>query len=141
MRLKQAAAVIRIPSANAIVQAAFRQGIHFLQPIEVAGNLPIAKDFHDASQLPVGGGVKIVFDRAFGKRGAKRDVAVFIHGAPQFQFAQSALQAREKVRESLRIIPDVRAGTMAAARVGKTSFPTPKIAIFQPQHGGRFQDG
>src|SRR5258708_1145418 len=81
MRLKEASPMIGIPGANAVVQAAFGQGVHFLEPVEVTGNLPVAKDFHDSAQLAVRGGMKVVFYRAFGKRGAKRDVAVFVHRA------------------------------------------------------------
>ena len=131
MGLEEASAMVGIPGANAVVQAAFGERVHFPQPIEVAGNLPVAKHFHDPAQLPVGGGVEVVFDGAFGERGAEGDVAGFIHGAAEFQFAQSGLELREKMRKRLGIVPDMRAGTVAAARIGETTFPTPDIAIFQ----------
>src|SRR4029077_18767762 len=106
MRLEEAAAVVRIPSANAVVQAAFREGVHFLEPSEVAGNLPVAENFHDAAELAVGSGVEVVLDGAFGERGAEGDVARFVHGAAEFEFAQSGLEAGEEMRKSLGVIPD-----------------------------------
>ena len=141
MRLKQASPVIRIPGADAVIQAALGQGIHFLQPIHVSGNLPVAKHFHDSAQLAVRSSVEIVLDRAFGKSRAEGDVTVFIHGTAQFKFAQRPLRSRVEMRESLGIIPDMRAGTMATTGIGKTAFPTPQVAIFQTQHGGRLEDG
>src|SRR3974390_1867353 len=84
--------------------------------------------------------MKIVLDRTFGKRRAKCDVAIFVHGASKFEFAQSAFELRVKMRKGLRIVPDMRAGTMTAAGIGETTFPTPDIAIFQAQHGGRFEN-
>src|SRR5260370_40666171 len=130
MRLEEASAMIGIPGANTVVQTALGQGIHFLEPIEISGNLPVAKHFHDAAQLAVGGGVKIVFYRSFRKRGAERDVAVFVHGAAQLQFGEGGLEIWVTVREGLGIIPYVRARTMAPASIGGTSFPTPEIAAF-----------
>src|ERR1039457_7514552 len=50
MRLKQSALVIRIPRSNAVVYAAFGQGIHLPKPIDVPRNLPVAKYFHDRSE-------------------------------------------------------------------------------------------
>ena len=130
MRLKQASPVIRIPSANAVIQAALGQGIHFPQPIQVSGNLPVAKHFHDSAQLPVRSSVEVVLDRTFGKRRAEGDVTAFIHRAAQFQFAQSPLQLRVEVRKGLGIIPHVRAGTMAAAGIGESILPSPKDRHF-----------
>src|SRR6266566_651819 len=87
MGLEQRAAMIRIPSANTIVQAALGQRIHFLEPVLVARDLPIAKNLHDASKLAIGSGMEIVFHGTCGKRGTKRDVAVLVHRSYKFQFA------------------------------------------------------
>src|SRR5437016_14407529 len=68
-------------------------------------------------------------------------MAVFVDGTGQLQVAESGFELRVKVRKGLRIIPHVRAGTMAAASIGETPCPTPKSAIFQTQYGGRLEDG
>ena len=45
------------------------------------------------------------------------------------------------MRHGLRVVPHVGAGTVAAAGVRETAFPSPYVAVFLAQNGGRFQDG
>ena len=84
--------------------------------------------------------METVIDRAFRKRRAESDVTLFIHRTAKFKFAQRPLQLGIKVRKSLRIIPHMRARTVTATSVRKTSLPSPQVAIFQAQHGRRLED-
>jgi hypothetical protein len=68
-------------------------------------------------------------------------VAVFIHGAEEFGFAEGALETGEKMRKGLGVIPYVGARAVATATVGETSFPAPEIAVFKTEDGRRFENG
>src|SRR5579863_4277157 len=51
MGLEQGAAMVWVPRGNALVDAALGQRVHALQPCCVAGDLPVAKNLHDAAEL------------------------------------------------------------------------------------------
>ena len=140
MGLKESTLAIRVPLANREFQAAFGQRIHFLHPLKISGYLPLAIHFHDSAELSVSRGVKIVLYRAIGQSRTKVHMPFFIHGAFQFLFPQSALQRREKVRQGLRIIPNVGAGAVTAARIRKASLPGPNVAIFLAKNRRRFEN-
>ena len=68
-------------------------------------------------------------------------MAGLILGRAEFGFAQSAFETREQVRDGLGIVPNVRAGAVAAPRVITAAFPGPKPAVCLPQDRRRFEDG
>ena len=49
MRLEEGAAMVGVPGADAIVEAAFGERIHLLQPSGIARDLPVAVELHDAA--------------------------------------------------------------------------------------------
>ena len=81
-----------------------------------------------------------MFHVAFGKCRAEGDVAALVHGAKVFEFAESAFEFWVQMRNGLRVVPDVRAGAVAAASVREAPLPSPKIAVFEAKHRWRFQD-
>ena len=101
--------VIRVPGANAVIEASLRQWIQPPQPVRITRDLPVAIDLHDAAQLPVRGSGSIVVNRPVGNGPAEIHVTAFIHRTNQLKVPQSPLKLRIKMRERLRIIPHVRA--------------------------------
>src|ERR1039457_3740303 len=129
MGLEEASSMIWSPGADAVIQAALCQRIHFLEPAGISRDLPVAKQLHDPAQLPVGGSVPTMIDWAFGDRSAKAHVATFIHGTHQLQFAKRPLPLRIEIRKGLGVIPDMSTGAFAAAVIWKAAFPSPQVAI------------
>ena len=138
--LEQSAVVVGVPRGNTVVDTALGQGIHPLQPCCIAGDLPVAKDLHDAAELTVGGCGAGVIDRALRNRTAEIHMPAIVHGAHEFQIAQGAFKLGEEMRQSLSIVPDMRARSVTAAGVGKTAFPSPHIAVCLAENGGRLED-
>ena len=98
------------------------------------------KNFHDAAELAIGGCGAGVIDGAIGNCTAKIYMAAIIHGAHEFQIAQGAFELRKEMGQGLRVIPHMRARSVAAASIGKAAFPSPHIAVGLAQNGGRFED-
>ena len=136
MGLKERAVMVGIPSADAVIETALNERIDSLQPGEVAGDLPIAEDFHDAAELAVGGGVPSVIDGAIGDRAAEVHVTALVHGADEFHVAKRAFELRVEMRHGLSVVPHVSAGTVAAAGVRRAAFPSPYVSVFLAQDSG-----
>src|SRR5438105_4848489 len=140
MRLEQRALAIRIPNLDTEIQTAFRQRIQPIEPIRIAGDMPITVQLHDPAKLTVGGSMEVVRRRSIGQRRPEADVPLLVHRALVLLFAEGSFQLREQVRYRLRVIPDVGTRSWTAACVSETAFPRPQIAAFLAQHGWRFQD-
>ena len=73
--------------------------------------------------------------------GAWLTTFVVLQRFAELGFAQGAFQAGEQVGNGLGVIPDVSAGTVAAAGVIAATLPGPQSAIGLPQHGWGLEDG
>ena len=140
MRLLHHALVPGIPRLDAVVQAPFHLRPQPAQPFGVAADAPLAVHLHDAPKLPVGGGVEVVRDGANRQGAAELLVPRLVLRRAELGLAQRPLQAREEVRDGLGVIPDVRAGAVAAARIVAATFPGPQLAVGLAHDRGRLQD-
>ena len=136
MGLEERAVMVGIPGADAVIETALNEWIDLLEPGEVAGDLPIAEDLHDAAELAVGGGVPIVIDGAIGDRAAEVHMTALVHGANKFHVAKRAFEMGVEMRHGLSVVPHVSAGTVAAAGVRRAAFPSPYVSVFLAQYGG-----
>ena len=82
-----------------------------------------------------------VIDGAVGNRAAEIDVSAVVHGANKFEIAQRAFELGKEMRHRLRVVPHVRARSVAASGVRKAAFPSPDVAVCLAQNGRRLQDG
>src|SRR5258708_176438 len=132
--------MIRIPGTNAVVETAPREWVHSLQPLGVSGDLPVAIELHDSAELAVRCGVPAMIDGAVGDGAAEVHMAVVVHGALIFHVAKGALELRVKMRKGLRVVPDMRARSVAAAAVRKAAFPSPHVSVLLAEDGWRLEN-
>ena len=98
-------------------------------------------DFHDAAELAVGRSVKIVLCLTDRKGGTEGLMAALVLALAEFGLAQASFQLRKQMRYGLRVVPDVSAGAVAAARIVAAAFEAPEPAVALTPDGGGFQDG
>ena len=84
--------------------------------------------------------MEVVLDRPNRQGAAECLVPGLVLRRAELGLAQRPLQAREEVRDGLGVIPDVRAGAVAAARVVAAAFPAPQPAVGLAHHRRRLQD-
>ena len=76
-----------------------------------------------------------------GQGGAEVLVSALILILVELGQPERPLESREEVRDCLRVVPDVRAGTVAAPYAVAAAFPGPHPAVSLAQHGRRLEDG
>ncbi len=141
VRLLDDALAPRVPGRHAVVEAHAHARPQGAQPTGVPADAPLAVDLHDPAELAVGGRLHLVHGDADGQRRAEGLVAGRVLGDVELGLAQSALQRGKQVGDGLRVVPDVRAGAVAAAgRVG-AALPGPEAAVLLAQDRRRLQDG
>ena len=91
--------------------------------------MPFAIDFHDATELAIRRRMIAVPHVAIWQGRAKGDVAVFVHCAFKFLFAERAFDVRIEMGKGLGIIPNMGTGAGTTAIFYKATFPGPRIAV------------
>ena len=140
MGLLERPGVARVPRGDAVVEARLHARPQAAQPRRVAGDAPLPVDLHDAAELPVGRGVEVVGGGPDGQRGAEGLVPAGVLRDAELRLAQRPLQRREEVRHRLRVVPDVRAGAVAAAPAVPAALPAPEAPVRLAHHGRGLQD-
>ncbi len=140
VRLFERPGVPRVPGLDAVVEARPDARPERAQPRGVARDAPLPVDLHDAAELPVGGGVEVVRGGPDRERGTERLVSARVLRDAELRLAQRPLQRREQVRQRLRVVPDVSARTVTAARVVSAALPGPEAAVRLTHDRRRLED-
>ncbi len=91
-------------------------------------------------KLPVGRGVEVVGRGADGQAGAEGLMAALVLVDEELGVAQRSLQLGKEVRDRLGVVPDVRAGAVAATDRVAAALPVPEPAVGLALDGGRLED-
>ena len=116
---------VRVPGADAVVQARPYPRPEAAQPGRVAADPPLAVDLHDAAELAVGRGVEVVRRGLDGQGDPEVLVAVLVLADRELGLSQGALERRKQVRDRLGVVPDVGAASRGPARCPRRSPPIP----------------
>ena len=100
------------------------------KPLIVAGKLPFAPYLYNAAQLTVHAGTESAYSAAERNTRTEHHSAVRALVVRIIVFSYSAFERREQKRQRVRIIPDVRAGTLARTFLFSQTFPAVKVAFF-----------
>ena len=125
------AVLVRIPAAR--IPAKLQRAPHSRpqppQPVVVALELPVAVHSHDAAHLPVSRSNRPAAGLLQRQMHAKAHAAVFTRGVKKLNLAHAGGQFTKEEGSGLFVVPDVSAGTKAAAGVIVTTFPAKGVAI------------
>ena len=110
-----------------------------VQPVGVAGNLPLPVHLDHAAHLPVDAGAEtggLTSQRQLQPE-AQPSVRLEVPGV--VQFPHRPLQRREQKGQRVGVVPDVGAASLAAAVQTGGSFESVEFAVLQPQAGRALQ--
>ena len=141
MRLFQRANLARIPGPDAIVHALLQLRIQPTDPQTISADTPIPVDFDDSTELTVSRRMEIMVNGTNRQIGPERLMSVGILIHEELGFTQRTLQTGKEMRNCLGIIPDMRAGAVAASPTVTAAFPNPESAIVLTHHRGRLENG
>ena len=105
------------------------------EPLEVARDAPLPVHLHDAAELAVGCGVKVVFGWADRQEGAEGLVPIIRLRHLKLGVAEAPFKLGKEMADRLSIVPHVGTAALAATVLVVAALPSPESAVCLPEDG------